>query len=488
MNRAIEWRPRVTTSAGSSVSSWRRRYGAQAAISSGSGSRLSGGRHFTTFVMKTSSRRQPIEARSRTSRSPARPTNGRPWRSSLKPGPSPTKTTSVLGMALPGHRAGSALVEPAAGAGPDLRRDRLERRAALGLGHAGGPGLRGAVGALRRRTQSRSTSTSAISTAFVAAPLRRLSVTHPEREAAPVGHRGVRADAADVDLVAAGGVGGERVDVGRRVVRTTTPGTAANSSRARSGVIGSRVSTWTASEWPTKHRDADGRAGDAQVRQVEDLAALGDDLPLLLRVAVLEEDVDLREGVEGDRVRVDHRRPSARRRRGPGSALSSSAIALPPGARDRLVRVDDDALEADGVAEGHERAARAASCEQFGLAMIPSCASRSSGFTWLTTSGIARLHPPRARVVDDRAAARGRGGARSRDVPPPAEKRAMSTPSNASGVASRISTWSPVERARSCRRSGPRRGAGAPRPGSRARGGPGSSSARRRRWRRRRRR
>ena len=61
MNRAIEWRPRVTTSAGSSTSSWRRRYGAQAAISSGSGSRLSGGRHFTTFVMKTSSRRQPIE-------------------------------------------------------------------------------------------------------------------------------------------------------------------------------------------------------------------------------------------------------------------------------------------------------------------------------------------------------------------------------------------------------------------------------------------
>ena len=31
-----------------------------------------------------------------------------------------------------------------------------------------------------------------------------------------------------------------------------TPLTAANSSRARSGVIGSRVSTWTASEWATK--------------------------------------------------------------------------------------------------------------------------------------------------------------------------------------------------------------------------------------------
>ena len=31
-----------------------------------------------------------------------------------------------------------------------------------------------------------------------------------------------------------------------------TPGTSAKSSRARSGVIGSRVSTWTASEWLTK--------------------------------------------------------------------------------------------------------------------------------------------------------------------------------------------------------------------------------------------
>ena len=35
--------------------------GAQAAISSGSGSRLPGGRHFTTLVMKTSSRCQPME-------------------------------------------------------------------------------------------------------------------------------------------------------------------------------------------------------------------------------------------------------------------------------------------------------------------------------------------------------------------------------------------------------------------------------------------
>jgi hypothetical protein len=89
MNVPIEKRPSVTTTAGSSASSCRRRYGAQAAISSGCGSRLSGGRHLTTFVMKTSSRRQPIDASSLTSRSP-----------------------------------------------PDLGGDLLERRPALGVGHA----------------------------------------------------------------------------------------------------------------------------------------------------------------------------------------------------------------------------------------------------------------------------------------------------------------------------------------------------------------
>ena len=43
MNRPIECRPSVTMRAGSRTSSWRFRYGAQAATSSGSGSRLSGG-------------------------------------------------------------------------------------------------------------------------------------------------------------------------------------------------------------------------------------------------------------------------------------------------------------------------------------------------------------------------------------------------------------------------------------------------------------
>ena len=95
-------RPSVTTSAGSRTSSWRRRKGRQAAISSGSGSRLPGGRHFTTFVMKTSSRCQPTSPSSSSSRVPAAPTKGRPSRSSFWPGPSPTKTTSVSGWPSPG--------------------------------------------------------------------------------------------------------------------------------------------------------------------------------------------------------------------------------------------------------------------------------------------------------------------------------------------------------------------------------------------------
>ena len=37
----------------------------------------------------------------------------------------------------------------------------------------------------------------------------------------------------------------------------------------------------------------------------QDLAVLGDDLPLLLGIAVWQEDIDLGQGVEGDRMRVD---------------------------------------------------------------------------------------------------------------------------------------------------------------------------------------
>ena len=177
LKRAIEKRPRVTTSAGSRASSWRVRNGAQAAISSGSGSRFSGGRHFTTFVMKTSSRDQPIDASSSVEQRPGLAHEG------------PALPVFVEARALaheedlrcgrPFARDGlrSGLVQPAARADRHLRRDGIERRLALGLGHDASPAPLGAARRDRALTQPRSTSTSAISTAFVAAPLRRLSLT-----------------------------------------------------------------------------------------------------------------------------------------------------------------------------------------------------------------------------------------------------------------------------------------------------------------------
>ncbi len=81
-------------------------------------------------------------------------------------------------IALARHRLRPALVEPALRAHPDLARDGLERRLALVAHHAGRPPL-APTGwrSLALRTQPRSTSTSAISTALDAAPLRRLSLT-----------------------------------------------------------------------------------------------------------------------------------------------------------------------------------------------------------------------------------------------------------------------------------------------------------------------
>ena len=78
------------------------------------------------------------------------------------------------GVTLAGHRLRASLVETASCAHPDFRRDRLERRAALGVGHAAVPAAFRAAAAL---TQPRSTRISASWTAFVAAPLRRLSLT-----------------------------------------------------------------------------------------------------------------------------------------------------------------------------------------------------------------------------------------------------------------------------------------------------------------------
>ena len=114
-----------------------------------------------------------------------------------------------------------------------------------------------------------------------------------------------------------------------------------------------------------EHRHADGRARDAQVRQVEDLAALRDDLPLLLRVPVVEEHVDVRQGVERDRVRVDRRdlRPAL----GVGLDLLLELVdGLVAGARDGLVRVDDRPARCRPRRAAPSAAARAASSSSWG--------------------------------------------------------------------------------------------------------------------------
>ena len=79
--------------------------------------------------------------------------------------------------------------------------------------------------------------------------------------------------------------------------------------------------------------------------------------------------------------------------------------------------------------------------EQLGLATMPSCHSRSSGFTWLTTSGTAGSMRQALELSMTVAPRRAASGASTRDVSPPAENSAISTPSKASGVAS-WTVWS----------------------------------------------
>src|SRR4029077_10888531 len=240
----------------------------------GSGSRLSGGRHLTMLVMKTSSRRQQLDPRTFPTTEPARPKTESPPRPPVQEAAG--ERTSVVcrvrsrpltdedhlgrGVALPGHGLGATHVEPASRAVADLGRDGLERRPALGVGHAPLPPepptcSRARYGRAPRAdacsTQFRSRRISAISTAFVAAPLRRLSeTTHSARPRSPGidssrRTRPTKISSCPAALVASG------YSWAPGSSWTTTPLTAAKSSRARSGVIGSRVSTWTASEWLT---------------------------------------------------------------------------------------------------------------------------------------------------------------------------------------------------------------------------------------------
>ena len=216
MKRAIEWRPRVTMSAGSRTSSWRRRNGAQAAISSGSGSRFSG-RAALDDVRDEDVLAPPADRAEQADEEVAGPAHERAALAILvHPGSLPHEDHLRAGMPLAGdgawsgpRGAGSAVHARTSAA---IASSAARRSASV---TPAGPPRRAAT---PPRTHPRATRTSAISTAFVAAPLRMLSETHPEGEAAAVRDRRVGPDAADVDLVAARRLGGERVDVGGRVV------------------------------------------------------------------------------------------------------------------------------------------------------------------------------------------------------------------------------------------------------------------------------
>ena len=84
---------------------------------------------------------------------------------------------------------------------------------------------------------------------------------------------------------------------------SATPGAAASSAVAWSGLRSSANSAWMASEWPVKTGHPYAGAGDPQVRDVQDLARLVAELLLLvgLAPAVVDDRPGQRQHVVGDR-------------------------------------------------------------------------------------------------------------------------------------------------------------------------------------------
>ncbi len=315
-----------------------RRNGAHAAISSGSGSRLPGGRHLTTLVMNTSSRCQPMDPMSSVEQATGS-THERPALLVLVLA-GPLAHEHHLGVRAPltRHRVRPTGRQSTAGAAADLGGDGLERRRSVGRSSRWSRSA--------RPTMRRATGTPAGHQTAVAAR-RDAGSSHP-RSSEDLGdlHRVGRGTLADVvrddpegeaPAVIAGtcpnGRGPRRcrrcrphrwpADSGARAgsSTTTTPGTAANSSRRALGRDGLARLDVDRLGVRRHDRHPHGRAGDPQVGQVQDLAALRKDLPLLLGVAVVPEHVDLRQHVERDLVGV-HRRDRAalpRPRRAPGT-------------------------------------------------------------------------------------------------------------------------------------------------------------------------
>ena len=158
MNTPIECARAVTTRAGSRTSSWRRRNGAQAAISSGCGIAVVG-RPALDDVGDEHVLAPPADRLEELGQEPARRARrtAGPGGSRRSPGPRRRTRPRCRGSPPPA-RPGARLVEAAAGADADLLRDRLERGAALGVGHTALPTAargRRPVGPSRARRGSR---------------------------------------------------------------------------------------------------------------------------------------------------------------------------------------------------------------------------------------------------------------------------------------------------------------------------------------------
>ena len=237
--------------------------------------------------------------------------NGRPSRSSLKPGPSPTNTTSVSGSPSPGTarvrvscrrqfvqtRTSAAIASSAdwrsASVTPWPRRRSAARvRPGAAGWRAGDPApLAEDLGQLDRVRRG------ALAQVVARRPRRR--GPGRRRSIRPGGPGRRRSRRARRPRSRAGSVLGRVVldddagHGGEQLARALRRDRVARLDVDRLGVARRRPGTRTAVQ------------RDPQVRQAQDLAVLGDDLPLLLGVAVGQEDVDLGQRVERDRMRVD---------------------------------------------------------------------------------------------------------------------------------------------------------------------------------------
>ena len=125
-----------TTSSGAIRCSLRSSQPRQRVASVAVGVRLPGGRHCSTLTTATSDRSSPASASSRSSSTPALPTNGRPVRSSSAPGASPTSasrapagaspTTTVVRLAASSGQAAQACAAAASSAQVAHSAARLE--------------------------------------------------------------------------------------------------------------------------------------------------------------------------------------------------------------------------------------------------------------------------------------------------------------------------------------------------------------------------